>query len=227
MQVNVLDAVLKGVLVGLFMAISVGPTLFVMIKYSLNFSYKSGLAFVIGVSASDIMYVTLANMAASWLQYVKPYQNYIAFGGSALLMIIGATGFFKKHKPVRPSATPPVIPGGHYFKIWLSGFLVNTLNPALLFTWLGAVTITANTSVIYRLILFGTCLTLILSLDFAKVFLAERIKRVLTMRRIIYVQRFSALCIFLTGVFLLVSTIYSMQSPKNSEKSGMEKILSR
>src|ERR1035437_10250332 len=73
MQLHILDAIIKGILVGLFMAISVGPTLFAVIKYSLNFSYKAGLAFVLGVSVSDIMYVTLANVAASWLEYLKPY----------------------------------------------------------------------------------------------------------------------------------------------------------
>jgi threonine/homoserine/homoserine lactone efflux protein len=227
MQIHVIDAVVKGVLVGLFMAISVGPTLFAIIKYSLNFGYKSGLAFVLGVSVSDIIYVTVANVAASWLEYVKAYERYIAFGGAAVLMVVGLAGLFKKLKPVRPSATPPIIPGGHYFKIWLSGFLVNMFNPALMFTWVGAVTLTANTPVFYRIILFSTCLTLILSLDFAKVFLADRIKRLLTIRRIIYVQRISALCIFLTGVVLLLSTIFNVQFKKGGEKNGMEKILQK
>jgi threonine/homoserine/homoserine lactone efflux protein len=63
---HAVDAIIKGVLVGLFMAISVGPTLFAIIKYSLNFSYKAGLAFVLGVSVSDALYVIIANIAASW-----------------------------------------------------------------------------------------------------------------------------------------------------------------
>ena len=53
-------------------------------------------------------------------------------------------GFFKKHKPVRPSSTLIKVSGGAYFKIWLGGFLVNTLNPGVLITWLGAVTIIAS-----------------------------------------------------------------------------------
>jgi threonine/homoserine/homoserine lactone efflux protein len=64
---HLFDAVLKGLLLGLFMAISVGPTLFAVIKYSLNHSYKAGIAFILGVSLSDIMYVTIANVAAYWL----------------------------------------------------------------------------------------------------------------------------------------------------------------
>jgi len=208
------------------MAISVGPTLFAVIKYSLNYSYKAGLAFVVGVSVSDIMFVTLSNLAASWLELLKPYEKYIAFGGAAALMIMGAAGFFKHQKPQRPGSKTVTISNGHYMKIWLSGFLVNTLNPGALITWLGAVTIIANTTVLYRVVLFGTCLIIILSVDFSKVFLAEKIKRFLTLRRIVYVQKFSGICLFLIGCTLLISTIFSVQFKKADKKSRIDKILS-
>jgi threonine/homoserine/homoserine lactone efflux protein len=227
MEVHILDAVVKGLLVGLFMAISVGPTLFAVIKYSLNFSYKAGLAFVIGVSISDFMYVTIANAAASWLELLKPYERYIAFGGAVVLMGAGAIGLFKKHIPKRPSSTPIIIKGAHYFRIGLSGFLINTLNPGALITWLGAVTLTANTPVLYRVILFTTCLIVILSVDFSKVFLADRIKRMLTMRRIIYVQRFSAVCIFLIGLFLMISTVFNIQFKNDKGENKIDNILTR
>lgn len=226
MELHIIDALVKGVLVGLFMAISVGPTLFAVIRYSLNYSYKSGLAFVLGVSVSDFIYVTLANVAAAWLQHLRPYEHYIAFSGAAALMIIGAAGFFKKQVPKRPSSVPLPVEGGHYFKIWLSGFLINTLNPGVLITWLGAVTITANTPGLYRAILFGTCLIIILGIDFAKVFLADRIKRLLTARRIIYMHRISSVCIFLIGVSLLISTIFNIHGSGSGEKSKIDELLS-
>ncbi len=214
---HVIDAIVKGVLVGLFMAISVGPTLFAIIRYSLNFSYKAGLAFVLGVSVSDAIYVIIANIAANWLRYLEPYERHIAFGGAVALMSIGLVGLLKKLKPKRPSAPQLTISSGDIMKIWLSGFLVNTLNPGVLITWLGAVTITANTSGIYRFILFGTALVIILGIDFSKVFLADRIKRLLTVRKVIYVQRFSAACILLIGLALFLGTLFKIQ---NKETKG-------
>ena len=227
MQLHILDAIVKGILVGLFMAISVGPTLFAVIKYSISYSYKAGLAFVLGVSVSDILFVTLANLAATWLELLKPYEKYIAFGGAGALMIMGLTGFFKKQKHKRPSSEPTFVSNGQYLKIWISGFLVNTLNPGALITWLGAVTLIANTTVLYRIVLFGTCLIIILGVDFSKVFLAEKIKRFLTIRRIVYVQKFSAICLFLIGLVLLVSTIFSVQFKKEGKESRIDKILSK
>jgi len=224
---EITDAVIKGILVGLFMAISVGPTLFAIIRYSLNLGYKAGLAFVLGVSVSDVMYVTIANIAAYWLQYLAPYEKYIALGGSLVLMGMGITGLLRKIKPKRPSVGAIKISGGHYIKIWLSGFLVNTLNPGVLITWLGAVTITAGSSAFYRFVLFGVALVIILSIDFSKVFLAGRIKHLLTMRRIIYVQRFSALCLLGIGLALFFSTVFLKHSADNNHKSEIDKILTR
>ncbi|MBA3828581.1 MAG: LysE family transporter [Taibaiella sp.] len=227
MHVHFIDAVVKGLLLGLFMAVSVGPTLFAVIKYSLNLSYKAGLTFVLGVSLSDILYVTVANLAASWLKYLESYERSIAYGGATVLMVVGLAGFIKKQKPKRPSKIPITITGGHYFKIFLSGFLVNTLNPGAFITWLGAVTLTANTPPFYRILLFGTCLTIILSIDFSKVFLADRIKRLLTLRRIIFLHKFSAACLFLIGAALFVSTAFNVQFKSPGGGNKMDNILSK
>jgi threonine/homoserine/homoserine lactone efflux protein len=222
------DAIIKGVLVGLFMAISVGPTLFAIIRYSLNFSYKAGLAYVLGVFVSDALYALIANVAASWLHYLEPYQKHIGIGGGVALLAIGIAGLLKKIKPKRPSATQLTITNGDVAKIWLSGFLVNTLNPGALITWLGAVTITADKDGFYRFILFGTALVIILCFDFSKVFLADRIKRLLTARKIIYVQRFSSVCILLLGIALIVSTIFNATNEgKPEKKSEINKLLSK
>jgi threonine/homoserine/homoserine lactone efflux protein len=215
-----LDAALKGILLGLFMSISVGPTLFAVLKYSLNHSYKAGIAFVLGVSFSDMLYVTVANVAASWLEALSEYERIIAYAGAGVLIVVGLAGLFGKYTPKKPSSTKPTITGGHYFRIWTSGFLINTINPGVIITWLAAVTATANTSTIYRIILFGTCLGLILIVDFSKVFLADAIRRRLTLRRILYLHRFAAACILFIGIALLVSTAFNIQFKKHDENQS-------
>ena len=208
MQLDILGAVTKGILIGLFMAISVGPTLFAVIKYSMDNSYKAGLAFVLGVSVSDILYVTIANIAASWLTVLNTYATYIAVSGSAILIIVGLMGLLQKTKVKRPSKTPATINGGHYFRIWASGFLINSINPGVIISWLAAVSATVDKNGYYRFIMFGTCLTLILSIDFLKVFLAEKIRLLLTPRRLIYVQKSASAILFLLGCGILVKIIF-------------------
>ena len=224
MQMHIIDAIVKGVLFGLFMAISVGPTLFAVLKYSLNHSYKTGLAFVLGVSFSDIMYVTIANLAASWLVMLQGYEKQIAYGGAAILIAVGLTTLLKKYKPKRPSATLPTITGGHYFRIWMSGFLINTVNPGAIITWLGAASVTINSPLLYRVVLFGCCLGIVLFFDFMKVFLADLIRRSLTVRRVMYLHKFSGICILFLGVALLISTFFNIQFKKPEPKKPLSAI---
>ncbi len=207
MQLQVLDAAWKGILIGLFMAISVGPTLFAVIKYSMQHNYKAGLAFVLGVSVSDIMYVTIANFAVSFLTELGKYSNYIGYGGAVLLISVGLSGLLRKLKAQRPGKTNLVISGGRYVRIWFGGWLINSINPGVIISWLAAVTATAGKSGGYRFVLFGICLGIILGIDFLKIALAERIRLLLTPRRIIYTQRALAGVILVLGVLLFIKTL--------------------
>lgn len=219
---HLLDAALKGLLLGLFMSISVGPTLFAVIKYSLNHSYKAGLAFIAGVSLSDVMYVTIANVAANWLEMMNDHKRLIAYIGAGILIVVGLIGVLGKHKPPKPNDTKVTISNAHLFRIWTSGFLINTINPGVIITWLAAVTATANTTSFYRIILFGCCLGLILLVDVSKVFLADSIRRRLTIKRIMLLQKISAICILVIGVALLVSTAFNIHFKKPGEESAYQ-----
>ena len=205
------SAVFGGLLLGMFMAISVGPTLFAVLRYSLNHSYRAGLAFVFGVSVSDIIFVTVANVATPWLQWLHQFARPLAYSAAALLIIAGLYGFLKKQKPKRPTEGILRVSGAQYFKIWLSGFFINTLNPALIFQWIVAATGMAAESELYRFVFFGSCLGLVLGIDVLKVFLADNIRRKLTLRRIMYLQKISALCILAFGIGILVLTILNIE----------------
>lgn len=196
---------------GLFMAISVGPTLFAVIRYSLNHSYKAGLAFVLGVSASDIIYVTLANLATPWLEALHRYEKWLAYGGGTILLIMGIAGLLSKQAPHQPSEKLVTISRKHYFQIAGSGFLINTINPGVVINWLGAVTIIANQNILYRLVFFGVCLGIVLGIDFLKVLLADSIRKSLTPRIVTLLQKISALVLFLFGAFLLIVTFFHLQ----------------
>jgi threonine/homoserine/homoserine lactone efflux protein len=213
---SLMSAILGGLLLGLFMAISVGPTLFAIIKYSLNHSYRTGLAFVLGVSVSDIMYVSIANLAAPWLNFIYKYEKQVALVGGAILFFVGLLGIMRKYKPIRPSSTRNIITGGHYFRIFSSGFLINTANPGVVINWIASVTLVTNATTgmtamqggIYRLVFFGTCLTLVLGVDFLKVFLADNIRKRLTLRKVMYLQKISGACLLIIGAALILFTLF-------------------
>ena len=84
-----ISAVLAGIAFGLFMAISVGPTIFAIIKYSISYGWKAGMSFIIGVSLSDIIYVALANQASGWLSGLMSHEKLIGIVGASIFILIG------------------------------------------------------------------------------------------------------------------------------------------
>ncbi len=212
----ILDAIIKGVLLGMIMAISVGPTLFAVLRYSLHHSYRAGFAFIVGVSLSDILFVLLANFAASWLEVLIRYETRIAYLGGGLLVIMGLVGFLRPFTPRRPNRLQKPISKSRYLAIGASGFLINSLNPGVFITWLLAAAATAHAGSAYRIALFGSCLGLILCLDLVKVFLADAIRRKLTLRRMFYIQKFSALCLGGIGLMLIVSAYFGIRTAHGS-----------
>lgn len=205
---NFSEAVIKGILLGLFMAISVGPTLFAVIRYSMHHSYKAGIAFILGVSFSDIIYVVLANIATNWLQFLEDHQRTVGYIGSALFIVMGLGSLLKKYKPKRPKHGKALdISAGAYFKIWGTGFLMNALNPAVILLWVGAAISVTGSTISPRIVFFGVCLAIVLGFDVIKVLLADKIRRQLTLRRIMYLNRISAICILIFG-FILFAKVY-------------------
>lgn len=201
---NYSDAIISGLLLGLFIAISVGPTLFAVIRYSMHHSYKAGVAFIFGVSVSDIIYVTLANIATNWLKFLEEHQRTVGIVGAALFMGMGLIGLLKKYKPKRPKRGAELtLSRGLYFKIWGSGFLMNALNPGVILLWVGSAIKVANYTIPHRAVFFGVCLGIVFGADLLKVSLADRIRNWLTLRKIMYLNRISAICILLFGLILL------------------------
>ena len=221
---HISSAVWSGLLLGLFMAISVGPTLFAVLRYSLNHSYKAGIAFVLGVSISDIIYVTVANVATPWLQWLHQYERTMYYGFAGLLIVAGGYGLFRKFKPERPSPKVLNVTNAQYAKIGLSGFLINTFNPALVIQWIAAATGLANQNGLYRFLFFSSCLGLVLGIDVLKVLLADKIRQKLTIRRVMYLQKISAGCIMAFGITILIMTIMNVElkTPANNSKTEVK-----
>ena len=63
-------------------------------------------------------------------------------------------------------------------------------------------------SALYRSVFFACCLLLVLGVDIIKVFLADGIRRKLTLRKVMYLQKISAACLLGIGIFLLLFTLF-------------------
>jgi len=93
------DALLKGILLGFFLALSVGPVIFTIIKQSLNNGREGGISFVSGVWISDLILVVGSNAFSEWVTTALEYKKAIGYVGSIFLIGLGSFFvFFKKYR---------------------------------------------------------------------------------------------------------------------------------
>jgi threonine/homoserine/homoserine lactone efflux protein len=90
-----------------------------------------------------------------------------------------------------------------YAKIFLSGYFMNMLNPAVFIFWIYASTAVINHSIQERIVVFTTCLAWMLGSDILKVFLAGKIRNRLTPHNIHILNRINGLLLIGFGIALI------------------------
>ena len=199
-----IEALLKGITLGLLLSISVGPVLFSVIKQSLNNGHKGGMAFILGVSASDISLVLVSNFFTELFKSLSLHKKEIAIAGCVFLLSMGIYFlFFKKVKVNEEGKQVLAFRKRDYAQIFLSGYFMNTLNPAVFIFWVTVSTAMLNHTIQQRIIIFITCLAVVFSADVAKVMLAGKIRNRLTPHNIHIINRINGLILIGFGIALI------------------------
>ena len=204
-----IEALLKGLTLGLLLSISVGPVIFSIIKQSLNNGHRGGLAFIIGVSISDIALVLVSNVFTELFSSINEHRQIIGIVGSLFLIGVGVYFlFFKKVKVDEGGKQVFKFRKRDYIKIVVSGFLMNTLNPAVFIFWLSTSTAFIIHSINERLTIFITCLVFVFTADFAKVMLAHKIRSRLTVHNIHIINRVNGIILIGFGLVLIWGLLF-------------------
>jgi threonine/homoserine/homoserine lactone efflux protein len=199
-----LESMLKGLTLGFLLSISVGPVLFSVIKQSLNNGHKGGLAFVFGVSASDISLVLVSNIFTRLFESLKAYKTEVGIAGCIFLVTVGIYFLFFKKVTVNAEGKQVFkFRKRDYAKIFMSGYFMNTLNPAVFIFWITTSTALINHSVQQRIIIFITCLSWLLTADILKVMLAGKIRSRLNPHNIHLLNKINGVALIIFGIALI------------------------
>jgi len=208
-MVDVIEAILKGIAMGLLLVISVGPVIFTVIKQSINNGRGGGFSFVIGVWVSDFLLVVLSNLFSTLVTTLMSFEMQIGIAGSIFLVAMGLYYIFLKKVHVHPEEVSISLKTSDHAKIALQGFLLNTLNPAVIAFWLTAATaIAVSHSIRERIIIFTTALLLNMCADIAKVTLAGKLRKKLTVKNIRLINKISGLILVIFGTVLLFGVLF-------------------
>jgi threonine/homoserine/homoserine lactone efflux protein len=207
--------ILKGLLLGLILSISIGPIIFAILKQSLTNGRNAGFAFVAGVSFSDISLLVICNVFTTLFTIVLSHKSIIAMLGAGFLLLMGLyTLFFKKiqlenvgDQPIKEMRTRKLV------GVFIAGYLMNTLNPNVFlfwFAWTAAIGTNASETsnpILYKVLVFGTCLLFVLVSDLLKVVLANTLRPKLTEKTMLWVNRVSGIIILIFSAALFYGAL--------------------
>lgn len=198
------DALLKGITLGLLLAISVGPIVFTVIKQSLNNGTAGGMAFIAGISFSDIILVVLANLFTNLFDILNAHKKTLAVVASIFLILVGIYYlFFKKVKVNAEGAQALVFKTKDYLKIFTMGFIMNVFNPGIIIFWLTTSTTFMDDTLRHRIVIFGSALFLALLADVVKVLLANKIRKRLTPKNIHRINQVNGAILIGFGIVII------------------------
>lgn len=197
--------IVKGLLLGFILSISIGPVIFAILKQSLTNGRKAGYIFVAGVSLSDISLLFICNIFTAVFSLALTHKSVIALVGASFLLATGIyTLFFKKIVfQEGEEDKEKLMRKRDLLAIFASGFFMNTLNPSVFlfwFAWTAAIGTTATETsnpITYKFLVFGTCLLFVLLSDLLKVALAGKLRPKLTQHNMVVINR-------IAGVIILV-----------------------
>jgi threonine/homoserine/homoserine lactone efflux protein len=197
---------IEGILLGLTLAVLFGPALFTLLQTSIHRGFRAGILIATGIILSDLAIVMLCYFGVT--QLLMNQRNYLVLGllSGFILIGFGLVTFNRKASGLNSSnGGNEKMPRATTFI--LKGFLLNFANPFIWIFWISLmVGISANydqnkTAI---LIFFAGALITIFGTDIAKVIIANRIKRFLTITFMTWVNRVVGVILCSFGVVLIV-----------------------
>jgi threonine/homoserine/homoserine lactone efflux protein len=122
-----------GIIVGLMIAVPVGPVNILCIHRTLESGWKSGVISGLGAAVADMLYGGVAGFSITLVvQFVLREQFWIRFFGGILLIVIGIFYFFKRPAPLNAQTEGR----GSAYSDMRSTFLLTMTNPTTVLSFL-------------------------------------------------------------------------------------------
>ena len=193
---STMDAVLKGILFGLVLAMLIGPVFFMLLETSIEKGFLPGFLVAIGISLSDALYIAISYFGLTRMLSEETLEYYLGYAGGIILICFGLFSFFKSRKK---KPTDLEFKSKGFKRFIFRGFMVNGLNPLVLFFWLGAISL-ASVEYQFRdnyiIVFFVSILTTVFITDILKVYLAQKLRQFIN-------QRYVKILNIITGIFMI------------------------
>jgi len=203
----------EGALLGLLVAISLGPAFFAIIQTSINKGFKYGLFMAIGISLSDIMLVVISYLIGASLFNDPQNKVYVGLIGGIILIIFGSVSWAKKPEILKRRHINYQAPSNKSLIVYtIRGFFMNIANPFLFFFWFGALGFVGKNAVEGEMLestiaFFAGTFSVVFATDLLKSYIGGKIKGFLRPRKELLLNKIVGIALVVFGVVLIFRTL--------------------
>jgi threonine/homoserine/homoserine lactone efflux protein len=204
-----IEALYKGILLGLVLMISVGPIFFAVIETSISKGFRYAFSIMIGTLCSDTLYLLFAYLGLSAFFEDDSFRLWMGICGGILLICFGLLNILKKAD--MHASDLHLQKKSPYYKYVLKGFLINTLNPFVIFFWvstLGWASMHFQSQKHSKIFFFVGVLGTVFLTDMAKAFLAAKIKHIINKQILLWVNRIAGMAMIIFGLDLIAKVFW-------------------
>ena len=222
-----IEDILSGIPLGIFLSLMVGPVFFVLLETSAVKGFRAAFVFDLGVVLADIVFISIAYFSSYRLiQTIKNDPAIYIFGG-ILMFTYGIISLLKIHKTSKnlDKQTINEILKKDYLSLFIKGFLLNFINVGVLLFWF-LILITIGPKLQLEtprmIVFFSTVLISYLLIDIGKIVLAKQLKHKMTPNNILKIKKLISILLLIFGMVLMFQGWFP--SENKLAKKVLEKI---
>lgn len=223
-----LQDLLSGIPLGIFLSFMVGPVFFVLLETSAVKGFRAAFVFDLGVVTADIFFITIAYFSSYRLiQSIKNDPAIYVFGG-ILMLTYGIISFLKTKKAKKElieNEDDEELVKNNYLGLFIKGFLLNFINVGVLLFWF-LILITVGPKLQLetpRMVLFfSSVIGSYLLVDIGKIILAKQLKNKMTPVNILKIKKGISILLVVFGIVLMLQGWFP--SENKLAKKVLEKI---
>src|SRR5476651_2563346 len=202
-----IEAIIRGIGVGLVLTFLTGPIFFALIKTSIEKGFHAGVALALGVVSCDFVFVGAILFGSQYFDITAHDKTLAGIIGSSILFIIGIYYIFKKAKINYSNTVPTKL---HRAGYTLKGFVMCIFNPTILFHWtivIGAASTVYHQGVPNRAlkiaIMFLTILVVQFGMDTTKAFYADKLRDKISVKFVHRLNQVAGIALIIAAMVIL------------------------
>lgn len=209
-----LQDIISGIPLGIFLSFMVGPVFFVLLETSALKGFRAALIFDLGVVLADVVFISIAYFSSYRLiQSIQNDPAIFIFGG-ILMLTYGIISFIKIKRASKSiedndeniEKIDEEIKKKNYLELFIKGFLLNFINVGVLLFWF-LILITVGPK--FQLdssrmfVFFASVILSYLVIDLGKILLAKQLKHKMTPNTILKMKKTISIVLIVFGIVLM------------------------